>query len=117
LGLISDNTFSATAAGDTMASHTGWKEAGGVNDPTYTGNRKTAAWSAASAGSKALSAAAAFAITSNATCEGAFLVFGTGAVNTKDDTNGTLYSAGVFTGGAQAVTSGGTLNVSYTASL
>jgi hypothetical protein len=100
-----------------MASHAGWLEAGGAHNPTYTGNRKTAAWSAAAAGSKSLSAAAAFAITSNATCEGCFLVLDTGAVNTKDDTNGTLYSAGVFTGGAQAVTSGGTLNVSYTASL
>jgi hypothetical protein len=117
IGLISDNTFSATAAGDTMASHAGWKEAGATFDPTYTAPRKTAAWSAASGGSKSLSAAAAFAITSNATCEGAFLVFGSGAVSTIDNTSGTLYSAGVFTGGAQAVTSGGTLNVSYTASL
>src|SRR6266404_1532570 len=63
LGLISSTSFSAVAAGDTMASHSGWLEAGNANAPTYTSPRKTAAWSAASAGAKALSAALSFAIT------------------------------------------------------
>jgi hypothetical protein len=52
LGLISSTSFSAVAAADTMSSHAGWLEAGGSNAPTYTGNRKTCAWSAASSGSK-----------------------------------------------------------------
>jgi hypothetical protein len=100
-----------------MASHAGWLEAGGANAPTYTGNRKTAAWSAASGGSKALSAVLSFAITGSGTVKGCFLVFGTGAVSTKDDTNGVLYSAGLFSGGDKTVAIGDTLNVSYTASL
>src|SRR4029077_20429287 len=56
MGLISSVSYTATAAGDTMASHAGWLEAGGTNAPTYSGNRKTAVWSAAAAGVKALSA-------------------------------------------------------------
>lgn len=117
MGLISSASYSAVAAGDTMASHAGWLEAGGSNAPTYTGNRKTCAWSSAASGSKALSAALAFAITGTGTVKGAFIVYGTGAVNTKDDTNGTLLSAGLFSGGDRAVLSGDTLNVSYTLSL
>src|SRR6185437_7719156 len=50
MGLISSTSFSAVAAGDTMASHAGWLEAGSANTPTYSGTRNTAAWSAASAG-------------------------------------------------------------------
>jgi hypothetical protein len=117
MGLISSVSYSAVAAGDTMASHAGWLEAGGTNAPTYTGNRKTAVWSAASAGSKALSAALSFAITSTGTVKGAFLCYGTGAVATKDDTNGVLWSAGTFTTGDKAVVNGDTLNVNFSTSL
>ncbi len=116
IGLINTNA-SAAAIGDTMASHAGWLEVGNANAPTYSGTRKTAAWSAASAGAKALSAALSFAITSAGTVGGCFLVFGAGAVNTIDSTAGVLYSAGAFTGGSKTVANGDTLNVSYTASL
>jgi len=112
MGLISSTTFSATAAADTMASHGGWLEAGIANTPTYSqAARPTASWSAASSGSKALSAAAAFSITGTGTVKGAFL----NSVSTKDGSLGTLYSAGVFTGGDKVVSSGDTVNVSYTA--
>lgn len=117
LGLISSASFSAVAAGDTMTSHAGWLEAGNANAPTYTSPRKTAAWSAASAGAKALSAALSFAITGTGTVKGCFLVLGAGAVSTIDNTAGTLYSAGLFTGGDKIVANLDTLNVSYTASL
>jgi len=117
LGLISSVSFTAVAAADTMTSHAGWLEAGLANLPTYTGTRKTAAWSAAAAGSKALSAAAAFGITSSGTVKGAFLCFGTGAVATKDDTGGTLWSAGVFGSGDQVVINGDTLNCAYSVAL
>jgi hypothetical protein len=117
MGLISSTSYTAVAAGDTMASHSGWLEAGGANAPTYTGNRKTAAWSAATAGGKALSAALAFAITSTGTVKGAFLCYGSGALNTKDNTAGVLWSAGTFSTGDKAVVNGDTLNVNYSTSL
>lgn len=117
MGLISSASFSAVAATDTMASHAGWLEAGGGNAPTYSGNRKTAAWAAAAAGSKSLSAPLSFTMTGAGTVKGCFLVYGAGAVNTKDDTNGTLYSAGLFTGGDKTVVSTDVLQVTYTASL
>jgi hypothetical protein len=117
MGLISSTSYSAVAAADTMASHAGWLEAGGTNAPTYSGNRKTAVWSAATAGAKALSAALSFAITSSGTVKGAFLVYGSGALNTKDNIAGTLWSAGTFSTGDKAVVNGDTLNVNYSTSL
>lgn len=114
--LINTNA-SAAVAGDTMSSHPGWLEVGNANAPTYTSPRKTCAWSAASAGAKALSSAQSFAITSSGTVGGCGIVFGSGAVSTIDSTAGTLYSAGAFTGGSKAVTNGDTLNVSYSTSL
>jgi hypothetical protein len=98
--------------GDTQASHGGWLEQGLANAPTYTGNRPTPSWSAASASSKATSSAVSFSITSTGTVFGAFINIGGSA--TKDDTTGTLYSAGDFTGGSEAVNNGDTLNVTYT---
>lgn len=117
LGLISSVSYSAISAADTMSSHSGWTEAGATNAPTYTSPRKTAAWSAASAGSKALSSALSYAITGTGTIKGAFMVYGSGAVTTIDNTSGTLLSAGLFTGGDRAVLSGDTVNVSYSQSL
>ena len=117
MGLISSTSYSAIAAADTMSSHAGWLEAGTANAPTYTSPRKTCAWSAASSGSKALSSALSFAITGTGTIKGAFIVFGTGALSTIDNTAGTLYSAGLFSGGDKTVASADTVNVSYTASL
>jgi hypothetical protein len=120
LGLISSVSYSTIAAADTMTSHAGWLEAGsGSNYPLLTARlTMNGHWSAAAAGAKALSAALSFTIgATGGTVEGAFIVFGTGAVATIGDTNGTLYSASVFSGGAQVVSAGGTLNVSYTASL
>jgi hypothetical protein len=105
----------AAAAGDLMTSHAGWLEVGGANAPAYSGTRKTPAWSAASGGSKVMSAAASFVFTSGGTVDGCFLVFnGTSA---QDNTTGTLYSAGTFGApGARTVVSTDTVNVTYTAS-
>ena len=112
-GIISSVSYSAIAAGDTPSSHSGWREAGNANAPTYSeGVRQTAAWSAASSGSIATSSAASFSITSSGTVKGAFLI----SVSTKDGTSGTLYSAGLFTVGDKVVSSGDTINVTYTAS-
>lgn len=105
----------SAAAGDTQASHAGWLEVGLANAPTYTGNRQTPAFSAASSGSKTTSAALSFAITSSGTVAGCFINAGGSA--TKDNTTGVLFSAGDFTGGNKVVANGDTLNVTYTLSV
>lgn len=122
MGLISSVSYTTTAVTDTAAQingSNGWKEAGSsTNFPLYTTPRKTAAWSAASAKSKALSAALVFPIiTTGGTVKGCFLIFGAGAVTTIANTSGVLYSAGVFTGGDKVVAPGDSLSVTYTASL
>lgn len=119
MGLISSVSFTGVAATDTMATHTGWLEAGTTNAPTYTAPRKTTngGWNAAIAPRlKVLTSPLAFAMTGSGTVQGAFLVYGTGAVTTIMDTNGTLYSAGAFTT-PQPVINGNSLSVSYSTNL
>lgn len=116
MGLISSVSYTALNAADTMSSHAGWLEAGNANAAAYSGSRKTAVFSSASAGSKALSAALAFTFTGSGTIKGAFVVLGSGASATIDNTGGTLYSAGLFSGGDKTVASTDVVNVSYTAS-
>lgn len=101
------------AAADTQASHAGWLEVGGANAPAYTGNRLTPSFSAAAAGAKTTSAAVIFSMTSGGTVAGAFINIGGSA--TKDNTTGTLFSVGDFSGGSRTVANGDTINVSYTA--
>jgi hypothetical protein len=114
LGLISSVSYSAIAAGDVMSSHAGWTEAGITNAPTYSqGARPTAVWSSASAGAKALSSSLSYSITSSGTLKGAFLT----TVATKDGTTGTLFSAGLFTGGDKTVASSDSVAVSYSCSM
>lgn len=112
--LLSSVSYTSIVAGDTMASHAGWTEAGATNAPTYSQSaRPTAAWSAASAGAKALSAPLSYSITSAGTIKGAGLT----TVATKDGTTGTLFSMGLFTGGDKIVAIGDTVNVSYSLSV
>lgn len=105
-------TGTAVAA-DTQASHATWLEVGLANAPAYTGNRPTPTFSAAAAGAKATSSAVTFVMTSSGTVAGCFINIGGSA--TKDNTTGTLFSAGDFTAGSKTVTSGDTLSVTYTA--
>jgi hypothetical protein len=114
LGLISSVSYSAIAAGDTMSSHAGWTEAAATNAPDYDESaRPTAAWAAASSGSKALSAGLDFTFNESGTVKGCFLT----TVSTKDGTTGTLISAGLFSGGDQPVVSANVLTVSYSLAL
>lgn len=121
MGLISSVSYTAVAATDTAAQingTNGWKEAGSAsNFPLYTTPRKTCVFSAAAAGSKALSAALSFPIiTTGGTVKGCFIIYGTGAVSTIADVNGKLLSAGLFSGGDKIVSVGDTLQVSWTLS-
>lgn len=119
MGLISSVGYtSVPVAADTMASHATWVEAGNsTNYPLFTA-RIAPSWSAASAGSKATSAAVSFTIgATGGTLKGCFLVFGSGAVTTLADTNGTLLSAGLFTGGDKVVSPSDVVNVTYSLGL
>jgi hypothetical protein len=118
MGLISATGYTAIAAADTGAQINGtnqWKEAGTANTPHYTTVRKTCVFSAAAAGSKALSAGLVFTITSTGpdNCKGAFVLFGSAALNTIDDAHGTLLSAGLFAGGDKSVSSGDTITITW----
>lgn len=116
MGLISSTSFTAVAAADTMASHTGWLESGSTNAPTYSGTRIVTAWSAASAGVKALSTGLVFTFTGSGTVQGAFIVGGAGATSALMGTVGILYSAGTL-GTPQPVISTNTLTLSYSTTL
>ena len=99
---------------DTQASHASWLEVGLANAPTYSGNRPTPSFSAASAGSKTTSSAVSFSMTSTGTVAGCFINIGGSA--TKDSTTGVLFSAGDFSS-SKAVVNGDTIAVTYTATL
>lgn len=116
MGLISSASFSAVAAADTMASHAGWLEANATNAPNYTGARQTAAFNAASAGVKAMSAGLAFVFTNSGTVQGSFLVSGSGAVSTNTSTAGSLTNAGTLAA-PQPVISGNTLTLTWTGTI
>lgn len=118
LGLISGSTPTFLAA-DTMASHGGWTE---FTNYTVGGSavRGTAVF--ASATSSGLSpsnvtsktaTAITYTITGGGgTVGGCFLVTGSGASSTQNNTSGTLYSAGAF-GTPKVTTSGDTVTVTY----
>jgi hypothetical protein len=116
MGLISSVSFIGITPLDTgtqINAGNDWREAGLSNAPTYSGNRQTCVWSASSAGIKQLSAPLTFTFTGSGTVEGAFILYGSGALNTKDNAAGKLWSAGIFGGGAQPVTNTSIINVSY----
>ena len=105
------------AYADTQASHAGWLEVGATNAPTYSGTRKTPTFSASTTANpavKSTSAAVVFTMTGSGTVAGAFI--NVGGSSTIDNTTGVLFSAGDFTAGSKTVTSGDTINVSYSLS-
>jgi len=116
IGLISSVDWTATSATDTMTSHAGWKEAGATNAPTFT-SRIVPSFSTATSGAISTSTPVSFTMTGSGTLEGAFLVFGTGAVSTIDDTAGVLLSAGAFVDGPQPVSPGNVVQITYELSL
>jgi hypothetical protein len=125
MGLIEDTGYSAVAIGNTAANITavgGGSPANGWNEAPSSTCAARGTPSFGTAGSKALAASAlGFSIIATDTIKGAFLmmrsVAGTAPTTTVGNTNGALYSAGLFSGGDRAVANGDTLNVTYTASV
>lgn len=124
LGLISSVGYTTPpAVANSMSLHTGWTEAGdSTNMPQWgipaLSGRAAITWNAASARAKSLNAAASFTIATNGgTLKGGFIVTGSGASATHDDTNGTLFSAGLFSLGDKVVQVGDVVQVSYTVTL
>jgi hypothetical protein len=114
MGLMGTGT---PAYADTQASHATWLEVGGTNAPTYSGTRKTPSFSTATSANPsvlATSAAVIFTMTGSGTVAGAFINIG--GSSSIDNTTGVLFSAGDFTAGSKTVTSGDTINVTYTLS-
>ena len=98
------------AAGDTLASHTGWTEVTAYDEAA----RQTATWGTVSGKSVDNSAnKAVFTISTNSTVVGgAFLA----TDSTKGGTTGTLYGGGAFSAGDKTLDDGDVLNVTVTAS-
>ena len=114
MGLMGTGTPAYT---DTQASHGTWLEVGAANAPTYSGTRKTPSFSSATNANPSVlttSAAVVFSMTGSGTVAGAFI--NVGGSSTIDNTTGVLFSAGDFTAGSKTVTSGDTINVTYTLS-
>lgn len=107
VGMVDNAGFSAFAAGDTMASHSGWVE----NTACSNANRPTWSPGAASAQSIVNSSAAVFNMTppSGATIKGFFLA----SNNTLGGTSGNLAATAALSS-VQPVSNGDTLKVFYT---
>lgn len=105
---LTDGTPTA-AAGDTMASHTGWAEVQLYDEAV----RQTATWGAVSGKSVDNSAnKAAFTISTNATTIGGCFI---ATSSTKGESGSTLYGVGAFTAGDKLLDDGDVLNVTVTA--
>ena len=118
LGLISgaSPTF---AAADTMTSHAGWTEfiAYPVGGSAVRGTASFSAATSTGTTPTNVTTKTASAITytitgAGGTVGGCFLVTGSGASSTLNNTSGTLYSAGAF-GTAKITTAGDTVSVTY----
>ncbi len=88
IGIIDNSGFSAVAAGDTMASHSGWNEFTNYNQSTRV------AWGSGSASSQQTtnSVACTFDMLGTATLQGVFIT----SNNTKSGTTGSLWSTALF---------------------
>jgi hypothetical protein len=119
LGLIGGATPTFGTGSDTMASHAGWTE---FINYTVGGSavRGTAVFASATSSGNTpanITTSAATAITytitgAGGTVSGCFLVTGSGASSTQNNTSGTLYSAGAFST-AKVTTAGDTVSVTY----
>lgn len=106
---LTDGAPVTFAAGDTMASHSGWTEVQLYDEV----NRPAATWGTVSGQSVNNSAnKAVFTISQNATTIGGCFIC---TNNTKGGTAGTLYGGGAFTAGDKTLDDDDVLNVTVTA--
>lgn len=103
-GLIDNAGYTGVAAGDTMASHTGWAELHTQYDEAA---RQTLAFAAAA--SRAITASVSFTMNATKTVQGIFVT----SVNTKGGTTGTLWSTALFSS-PPGLISGNVLTANYT---
>jgi len=114
IGLYGAGASNTPAAGDTMSSHAGWTENVGYSNATRVACTFVTATTANPSVATNTASPASFSINATSTVGGAFLTSG----SAKSGTTGTLFSASDFTSpGDRSVTSGDTLNVTYTLSL
>jgi hypothetical protein len=116
MGLVDNASFSAYAATDTLASHSGWLENLGYTISGSSTNRATVVWSTAAASGSKVASVAAFSITATSTILGALMCTTQARNTTSNGGSGILYSAGTFATGSRSVLSGDVLNITYTAS-
>jgi hypothetical protein len=114
IGLYGAGASNTPAAADTMSSHAGWTEVVPYSNATRVAATFVTATTANPSVVTNSASPASFTINATSTVGGAFLTSG----SAKSGTAGTLFSASDFTSpGDRAVTSGDTLNVTYTMSL
>ena len=114
IGLYGAGASNTPAAADTMSSHAGWTENVGYSNATRVACTFVTATTANPSVATNSASPASFSINATSTVGGAFLTSG----SAKSGTAGTLFSAADFSSpGDRAVTSGDTLNVTYTMSL
>jgi len=104
VGLVDNSGFTAYAAGDTLATHTGWSEFS-----SYSGNRQ--AWTDGGVSSQSVDnsgSPASFSITGSGTIRGCFLA------SAASGSTGTLFAEVDFSGGNRTVGNGDTVEVTYT---
>ncbi len=107
IGLIDNASFSALAAGDTMASHAGW-----IANEDYSETAHPE-WTAGTAASRSITNAATvdFSIDATVTLKGIFVT----SQSAKATATGTLWSTAAFASNVAAV-NGDTLKITYTVS-
>lgn len=116
-GVAATNIAASITAVSGASPANGWNEA----TTAMCAARGTPSFGTASAGALALSSALAFSILAPCTIKGCFLMVksaaAVAATSATGNTSGSIYSAGLFTGGDKGLANGDTLSVSYTASL
>ena len=114
VGIYGAGASNTPAAADTMSSHAGWTEVVPYSNATRIACTFVTATTANPSVATNSASPSAFTINATSTVGGAFLTSG----SAKSGTAGTLFSAADFSSpGDRAVTSGDTLNVTYTMSL